>query len=88
MNDATYLESLKVAWLLVWRSLLIAVGVGFVVGFVLGFIGAIIGIPKEATTVGGGLIGALISIFYVSPLVVRMALKKQFEGFKLQIVHS
>ena len=87
MNDATYLESLKVAWLLLWRGLLIGLGVGFAVGLVLGFSAAIIGIPKEAVAIGSGLIGALLGIFYVYPLVVRMALKKQFEGFKLQIVH-
>jgi hypothetical protein len=88
MSDATYLESLKVAWLLLWRGLLIGLGISFAVGLVLGFLAALIGVPKEATTIGGVLIGVLLGLFYIYPLTVRMALKKQFEGFKLQIVHS
>jgi hypothetical protein len=87
MEEMTYRESLAVTWLLLWRGAAIGAGIGFVIGFILGFAGAALGyrdpqaIPLLIIIIVGG-----ISIFVVYPLVVRMALRKQFGGFRLQVI--
>jgi hypothetical protein len=88
MNEMTYLESLKVAWLLLWRGLLISFGIGVVAGVVLGLLAGFLGIEKSTIQVLGVLLGGAIGLFYAYPLVVRMALRKSFEGFRLQIVRD
>jgi Mg/Co/Ni transporter MgtE len=86
MGEMTYRESLAVTWLLLWRGAAIGAGIGFVIGFILGFAGAALGygdlqgIQLLIILIVGG-----ISIFVVYPLVVRMALRKQFDGFHLQV---
>jgi hypothetical protein len=64
----------------------IGAGLGFVVGFVLGFMGGMMGLGKDpALQVLIFVVAAGVSLFYVSPLIFRMALRKQFNGFRLQV---
>ena len=81
----SYPESLRVAWLLIWRGLLINGAIGFVIGFVSGFASRFVGMKQLITplTFIGGLLGG---VFIGSPLLIRMMLRKQFGGFRLQIV--
>ena len=88
MNEITYLESFKIAWLHAWRFVLISMLVGVLGGTIVGVFGFILGIEKSIIQ---GLIGLVtwgLSLFYVYPIVVRMALEKSFKGFRLQIVRD
>lgn len=84
----TYLESLKVGWLLTWRLSLIAMGLGVAFGFLLGVAGALLGLTRGAVTavaVGGTL---PLTIFAGYPVVVRMMLRKRFDGFRVRLVRD
>jgi hypothetical protein len=89
MNEVTYSESLRVAWLLLWRGALIGFGLGALAGFIVGLSAGLSGYgDKLNVQLISGLLGGLIGLFYAYPLVVRMALRKQFDGFRLQIVRG
>lgn len=85
-QEMTYSEKLKIAWLLTWRALLIGFGIGFAFGFLVGIVGALMGVPQSWITSISSLGGFLLGILFVGPLVVGMTMRKQFDGFRLQIV--
>jgi hypothetical protein len=77
-------EIVRITWLLLWRA---AAG-GFVMSFLLGLIvnsaalftvGAILGTGTNLA------IGILVALLWW-PQVVRMALKKRFQGFRLALI--
>jgi hypothetical protein len=82
----TYLESLKVAWLILWRMNLMMVafiGVPLLMTFNLfNFV------PSETLIRIVPFLGVAIMIFFIYPLTIRMALQKKFQGFHLQIVRD
>ena len=81
-NEMPYSELLRVGWLLIWRGLLVPL-TGAIFGFIVGFTFKMFGIPgtRPVSAVGGLLLG----IFLITPLVVRMMMRKRFRGFHLQI---
>ncbi len=86
MGELTYRESLAAMWLLLWRGMVIGGGLGFLVGFVLGLVGSAMGHGQDpALQVLIFVLATSVSIFYVYPLIIRMALRKQFKGFRLQV---
>ena len=86
-DPVTYRESLRVAWLLIWRgvliNILIGVAFGFVVGFVLGLAGR-----GELVSLLSGAAGLIGGVFIGGPLVIRMMFKKRFSGFRVQLVRQ
>lgn len=86
-DDAIYGDRLRVGWFLIWRGLIIGGGIGFVFGFVVGFVLGIAGLMgwiMPLSLIGGAVLG----VFYSTPLIVRMMLKKRFSGFRVQIVRA
>jgi hypothetical protein len=77
-------EIARITWFLVWRA---AVG-GFVASFVLGLIVNLVAGYAFGVVMSTGVnlaIGAGIAIIWW-PIVVRMALKKNFQGFRLALI--
>ena len=84
----TYVESLKVGWLLTWRLSLVALALGVAFGFLLGLAGALLGFSRELSTTLA-VAGTLpLTVFAGYPLVVRMMLRKRFAGFRLSLVRD
>lgn len=87
MNQpVTYTDRLKIAWLCVWRGVLVNGVLGGLFGFVIGFSFNVVGSPlREWTQLVSVLGGSLLGLFLGSPWIVGMMLRKQFRGFKLQV---
>lgn len=83
--ELTWKHALAVWWLIVWRSIVGAICLGFAAGFVLGFVMAIMGVAQESITLVGGTAGAGIGLLW-GIFVVKMALKKRYSGFRLMLV--
>lgn len=81
-----YPESLRAGWLLIWRSTALSVLCGAIPGFIIGIVGYLLGTSESAIQVVALFLLAPIHIFLVTPWVVRMMMRKQFRGFRLQIV--
>jgi hypothetical protein len=84
--EATWGRAVSVWWLLAWRGLLGAVVLGAVVGFAIGFGGSLAGMSEQAITTASTLVSGLIGLAW-AVVVTRMALRKQYNGFRLAIVH-
>ena len=87
----TYGQSLRAGWLLIWRGVAGAFLVGIAASlFMLVFIGLLstvgIAIRGNAETAFRGLLNALVLIFIINPVLVRMIMDKDFKGFGLEIV--
>ena len=80
--EITWERVLRVSWLIAWRFLFVAISLGLVVSGVLGMV-----VPIETLNsiqvVPNGLV-ALVSIV----LVTRMALRKQYPGFRLVLTSN
>jgi hypothetical protein len=92
MQEITYKESLKVSWLIIWRAMLIsmvAIGIPFmlIAGSALSHPESPPMIPLDVWPFFGVLAGAVSQLF-VYPLAVRMAVRKHFKGFRVQIVRD
>ncbi len=81
-----YRDSLRVAWLLVWRNAVASTVMGFVVGGLIGFVGY--GISAGVLQLLVYLAVTPVSLFVVSPWVVRTMMRKGFNGFRLEIVRD
>ena len=75
MNDLTYLESLKVSWFIQWRTFLFS----FVVGLITAKAGIRMGEPFQPIIVALG-------IFVVMPILLRLAIRKRYDGFRFQVI--
>lgn len=84
----TYLERVKVSWLLIWRGALIGSAIGFIFGAIVAFIERHLEMSDEwgraIITLGSFLIG----IIFVGPILVKMMMRKHFNNFRLQIARS
>lgn len=84
----TYLEKLKVSWLLFWRGILMGLAVAFVWGQAVGLIWQPLGIPLEWAQ-GINVLGSYaISVILVGPLLVWMLRRKRFKGFRLDLIRT
>jgi hypothetical protein len=88
MPKITYLESLKVAWLVLWRVGVIAAGLGLLLGLIFVFVGGALEISQSAYSRILYSITIPFFMFYVYPLIIRMALRKQYKGFMLKVVRG
>jgi hypothetical protein len=80
----TWNRSMRVWWLIIWRTMIGGVVFAAAVGFVAGFINALVGKPLNAAILGG-ILGYLVSLVW-SAFVVRMALKKRYRDFRFVLV--
>jgi len=86
--EPTWQRALSVWWLIAWRAGLGSLAMGAAAGFILGFIGAIVGVPRDVSSVGAGLLGFVIAIVW-GVIVVRMALRKKYGEFRIALIpHS
>jgi hypothetical protein len=83
----TYRESLSVAWLLIWRGVLINMLIGAAVGFLIGVVLFFAG-HAELVSVISGIAGLIVGVFIGGPLVTRMMFRKRFSGFSVQLVRE
>ena len=75
MNDLTYFESLKVSWFVYWRTYLFS--------FLLGLITAKAGIRMDEPFQP---IIVALGVFVIMPIFLRLAVRKHYDGFRLQVV--
>ena len=77
-------EIIRITWLLIWRAVLGGFGTGFVLGLIVNLIaGYAFGVMMSSgVNLAIGLVVALIWW----PIVVRMALRKRFQGFRLALI--
>ena len=81
--DPTWRRTLSVWWLVMWRGLLGGTAIGFAIGFVVGAIRMALGIPQLSQAVP--ILGAITAGLWFL-LVVRMALRKRYKGFRIALV--
>ncbi|HVX76149.1 MAG TPA: hypothetical protein VHB49_08480 [Bradyrhizobium sp.] len=76
---------LRIFWLLAWRGTLGGLVLGAVVGFIIGFIMGAAGSTREhvalVTSIAGLFVGAAWTI-----VVVKMALEKQYDDFRIALI--
>ena len=75
--DLTWSRVMSVWWLIFWRGSIGALLVGGVIGFIIGFIFGVLRIPGIPGGIGG-------LLWFV--LVVRMALGKKYQGFRIALL--
>ncbi|MBX9844307.1 MAG: hypothetical protein K2Z80_21115 [Xanthobacteraceae bacterium] len=81
--ELTWQRTLSIWWLILWRSLLGSVAIGFVVGAAIGIFRLATGItqvPQLAPALGT-IVGLVWSFF-----VVRMVLRKRYKGFRIALL--
>ena len=84
----TYGESVRVAWLVSWRSAIIGGLTGFVVGLAFAIPALLLGVSETATQVLLYCLLLPLGFFLISPWIMRMMMRKRFRGFHLQVVPS
>ncbi len=88
MKQPTYVEALKMIWLLTWRGLVMGLVAGLVAGFATGFFGTLAGVPREHLEPIAQAIGLLAGFFLVYPYVFQALFRKQFRGFRLALIRG
>jgi len=90
MTELTYKQRLSVVWLLLWRTCLGTVLSVFALLFLVDGVINILAINEAVS--GYKTIIALgaypISLFLIGPFVVSIAVRKNFNGFRLQILRD
>ncbi len=90
MQAPTYLELLRLGWMLFWRVAGSFLAVMFLLNSLVLFL-----IPELMRTgpslwaiLFPAVTAAFLSIFVIMPLIAGSMLGKQFRGFRIQFVHS
>jgi hypothetical protein len=84
--EVTFSRVISVWWLLVWRSMLGAVVFGGIAGFIVGVAFGVLQLPFDSRFPG---IAGAIAGFVWFIVVVRMALRKKYETFRIALLpHS
>jgi hypothetical protein len=91
--EITWRRVISIAWLIVWRGaiggLLLGALIGGIIGFIIGIVGAVMHAQRDQVapivTIITGTGGAVFGLFWYC-VVVRMALRKRFNGFRLALV--
>ena len=76
---------LSIFWALLWRAMLGALVAGAVTGFVIGFVMGAFGSSRENVAIVTSVVG-LVCGFVWWAVALRMALKKQYEGFRIALI--
>jgi ribose/xylose/arabinose/galactoside ABC-type transport system permease subunit len=83
--EPTWPRVLSVWWLISWRGMVGAMLLGAAAGFVLGIFVALLRLPEQIGTVGGGVMGGIIGLVWVV-VVIRMALRKEYGDFRIALL--
>ena len=83
--ETSWSNVFSVWWLVFWRWVLGGALIGFVIGLPIGFFGRMGGMPPESIAAVSGAIGVVFSLIW-GVVVVRMALRKQYRGFRVALV--
>ncbi|MDA0701911.1 MAG: hypothetical protein O3A96_01550 [Proteobacteria bacterium] len=92
--EATWKRVITIGWLIVWRGSLGGLAIGFAIGFVVGFIFGFIEGPPATSGRSPETVSLIISALTVPAvlawwlLVVLMALRKRYKGFRLALVST
>ncbi len=84
---ADWSHALSVWWLLIWRGLVGVILALFAVGIVVGIVQVIIGISHDSVGTPGGIAGLFLGLA-VGVFVVRMALRKKYNSFRIALIAS
>jgi len=84
--EPSWRHVLSVWWLLVWRGLVGGFVIGFFLGGIVGLVYALMRRPELIAPVSAfvGCIGGIIWGFFV----VRMALQKKYDGFRIALLST
>jgi len=82
--EPTWGRVTAVCWLMLWRGIVGGTVLGAVMGFIIGLVGALLGFAKAATTLSA-LAGVSLGLVWWL-FVVRMALRKQYDDFRIALV--
>jgi hypothetical protein len=83
--EITWSRVMSIWWLLMWRTLLGGALAGAILGFKIGFVGALLRYPPGSTTPLSAIVGGLAGLCW-GIVVIRMALKKNYSGFRIALV--
>lgn len=84
-KPVTYLESLKIGWLVAWRLSVVLLALGVAFGFLLGMGGLLLGVPRNAVAAAAVAGTVPLLVFAGYPIVVRMMLNKRYSGFRVRL---
>lgn len=93
--EITWRRVIAIAWLIMWRGAIggavIGAVIGFIIGAIIGFVGAMMKVPpdqsKSLVTILAGTAGLVWGLAWYC-IVVRMALRKKFSGFRVALVQA
>jgi hypothetical protein len=85
-SDLLWEDIFRVAWLLFWRGFAGGIVIGFVLGLAINLALAY-GFRVVLGSQVNAAMGALVMLVWW-PIVVRMALKKRYRGFRLALVRE
>lgn len=88
MDEPTYLESLKIGWMLLWR------GIGSFLALLMVLNQLVLSLTPELTRTEPSLwasflpllTAAAVSLFIIMPILVRSLLHKRFRGFEVRLI--
>ena len=88
-SELTWRRALKIWWLMLWRSTLMIVPASFAAGATVGALLALSGLRVSehpfAFQSAGFAAGSLVS-FPIAVLVIRMAVRKKYQDFRLAVL--
>jgi pheromone shutdown protein TraB len=85
--EATWGIATKIWWWIIWRSVLSAMGGGFVLGFIIGIIDEMAGLDSATIQLPamlfGGIFGAIVNIFFTKKII-----GKKFKDYSLVLLKT
>jgi hypothetical protein len=82
--EVTWQRVARIWWLIVWRAMLGGLLIGVILGFIIGFIEGLIGLSLQTISISGAVAGWLGGLPW-GLVVVRMALRKRYNDFRLAL---
>jgi hypothetical protein len=83
--EPTWPRVIAIWWLLAWRGIVGGILIGIIVGIVMGIAAALGGIDRASMRLITSLISAPAGLVWAG-IVIRMALKKKFRGFRVALL--
>lgn len=85
--EVTFFRAAQVWWAWLWRSMLLALLLGFITGVMIGLVASIAGFTQQEimplSSILGAIIGLLVSIWIMSKM-----LKKNFGSFRIALLKN
>jgi len=90
IKELPLLSKARICWGFFWRGIVATIGsalCGGLLGVIAGFILALIGAPRGAGVVVGGVLGTLSGLFFLY-LLVRWLLSTRIGSYRLVLTHA